>query len=76
MSQNVTAINVFVEIDGKQYLTPVKAEMASIFIGMLSAYQGRESEVQLYSLPPAVTGKLLETRAAIKTHLERPKEQV
>ena len=36
---NVTAINVFIEIDGKQYIAPVTAESAELFIGMLPAFQ-------------------------------------
>lgn len=53
MSQlNITAISVFIEIDGRLCLAPIAPDSAQIFVNMLSAYQSNpEKGVTLYPVP-------------------------
>ena len=76
---NVTAINVFIEIDGKQYIAPVTAESAELFIGMLPAFQsGKQSSTQLVPLHDDIAKHLLAMRRALLDrfqHLEAEKRK-
>lgn len=74
--QNITAINVFIEIDGQQCIALIKPEMAHIFMGMLSSFQGSEDPkagANLSKLPPAAAEHLLATRRAIWEHVQKEK---
>lgn len=65
---NITAINVFIEVDGKQCIALIDPQMANIFIGMLPSFQGiaeLSKGAKLTLLPQSVIDPLLETRAAI-----------
>lgn len=66
----ITAINVFIEVDGKQCAAFISAEMADVFVRMLPAMQaGQPQQAMLHTLPPSVIAPLLETRLAMGEHL-------
>lgn len=72
--QNITAINVFIEIDGQQCIAPIKPESANIFMHMLPSFQGNEDPkagANLSKLPPAAVDHLLATRRAIWEHANK-----
>lgn len=72
----ITAINVFVEVDGQQCLAILDHRMTDLFIGMLGAYQtGQPKEARLSKLPDSATEHLLATRRAILKHIARAKAQ-
>lgn len=72
----VTAINVFVEVDGKQYIAVIDAAMAPMFIGMLGAFQkGQQSAASLIPLHDDVAEHLLNTRRALQARIEAQKVQ-
>lgn len=63
---NITAINVFVEIDGKQCIAIIDPQMAQMFMGMLGAYQsGQPDGAQLSILPSEVSRHVIAARQAI-----------
>lgn len=65
---NITAINVFIEVDGKQCIALIDPEMSSIFMGMLPSFQNitdLDKGAKLSLLPQSVIEPLLETRRAI-----------
>lgn len=71
---NITAINVFIEVDGKQCIAVIDHQMKDIFLGMLPAYQGRpgpNASINLATLPPAASEHLIECRRAILEHIKR-----
>ena len=48
----ITAISVFVEIDGRLCLAPIAPESAQMFVSMLSAYQSNPDKgATLYPVP-------------------------
>lgn len=53
MSQpNITAISIFIEVDGRLCLAPIAPESAQIFVGMLSSYQSNPDKgTTLYPIP-------------------------
>lgn len=62
----VTAINVFVEMDGKQHIAILNPQMAQMFLGMLGAYQsGQPDGARLTVLPEDVSQHLLAARQAL-----------
>lgn len=64
----ITAINVFIEIDGKQCIALIDPEMVGMFMGMLPSFQGftdMSKGAKLTLLPPSAVEPLLETRRAI-----------
>ncbi|MCO5339274.1 hypothetical protein [Delftia tsuruhatensis] len=66
----ITAINVFIEMDGKQCIAFINPEMAEVFVGMLPAMQtGQPKHAVLRPLPPSVAEPLQQTRAALYEHL-------
>lgn len=72
----ITAINVFVEVDGQQCLAVIDHRMADLFMGMLGAYQaGQPNGARLSKLPDSATEHLLATRRAILEHIERQRAQ-
>lgn len=67
----VTAINVFVEVDGQQCLAIIDPAMASSFMHMLPAFQkGQPDDARLSALPDEVAEHLIKLR---RTLLERIK---
>lgn len=63
---SITAINVFIEMDGKQYIAPIDQEMAGIFMGMLGAYQiDQPSGARLVVLHEDIASHLLQLRRAL-----------
>lgn len=65
---NITAINVFIEVDGKQCIALIDPQMTGIFMGMLPSFQNipeLDKGPKLSLLPPSVVEPLLETRRAI-----------
>ena len=49
---NITAISVFVELDGRLCLAPIAPDSAQLFVSMLSVYQGDPDKgVTLYPVP-------------------------
>lgn len=71
---NITAINVFIEVDGKQCIAFINPEMAEVFVGMLPAMQtGQPKHAVLRPLPPSVAAPLEQVRAALYDHLMKPK---
>ena len=49
---NITAISIFVEVDGRLCLAPITPESAEIFVSMLSAYQDKPDQgTTLYPVP-------------------------
>lgn len=72
----VTAINIFVEVNGKQCIAIIDPAMANMFMGMLGAYQrGQPDVARLSTLPDSVTKHLIATRKAILDHVERAQAQ-
>lgn len=72
----ITAINVFVEVDGKQCIALIDPVMSDLFMGMLGAYQrGQPNGARLSTLPDSATKHLIATRKAIIDHVERAKAQ-
>lgn len=68
---NVTAINVFIEVDGKQCIAPIYEPMAPMFIGMLGAYQhDQPKDARLIKLPDDVAEHLLNARRALQAHFD------
>jgi len=66
LPEGITAINVFVEIGGKQCIAIIDPQMAPMFMGMLGAYQsGQPDAARLSVLPNDVSGHLLAARQAI-----------
>ncbi len=66
LPEGITAINVFVEIGGKQCIAIIDPQMAPMFMGMLGAYQsGQPDAARLSVLPDEVSGHLLAARQAI-----------
>lgn len=66
----ITAINVFIEVDGKQCAAFISEEMADVFVRMLPAMQaGQQQQAMLHTLPPSVIAPLLQTRWAMGEHL-------
>ncbi|TDF24604.1 hypothetical protein EZI45_20940 [Delftia tsuruhatensis] len=71
---NITAINVFIEVDGKQTMAFIGKEQAELFVRMLPSFQdGQPDAPELYTLPASVAAPLEKTRAALYDHLMRPK---
>lgn len=71
----ITAINVFIEANGKQYIAIIDPPMADMFVAMLGAYQkGEQSGTTLTTLPDSVTEHLLKTRQAIQNYIEQARE--
>ena len=67
----ITAINVFVEVDGKQHIAFIDGEAASLFIGMLGAFQsGQPKNAKLVPLHDDVAKHLIETRRALLKRIE------
>lgn len=76
LARNVTAINVFIEIDGKHCIALIDPGKAEIFLGMLPAFQhGEKQSAELVTLPDTVTEHLLNTRRAILEHVQRTQRQ-
>lgn len=70
------AINVFVEVDGKQCIAMIDPAMASAFMHMLPAFQkGQPEGIRLVALPDEVTEHLLELRRTFLAHIEAAKAQ-
>lgn len=70
----ITAINIFVEVDGKQCIALIDPAMANMFMGMLGAYQrDQPRQANLSVLPDSVTKHLIATRQAILDHVENAK---
>jgi hypothetical protein len=66
LPEGITAINVFVEIGGKQCIAIIDPQMAPMFVGMLGAYQsGQPDAARLSVLPDDVSEHLLAARQAI-----------
>jgi hypothetical protein len=71
----ITAINVFIEANGKQHIAIIDPTMADMFVAMLGAYQkGQQAETALITLPDSVTEHLLKTRQAIQNYIEQARE--
>lgn len=70
----ITAINVFIEVDGKQHIALIDPQMSSMFIGMLGAFQkGQCDRVTLIPLHDDVAEHLLNTRRALLARIEAQK---
>ncbi|MCG3785703.1 hypothetical protein [Delftia acidovorans] len=66
----ITAINVFIEVDGKQCAAFISEEMADVFVRMLPAMQaGQPQQAMLHTLPDSVVKPLQQTRMAMWEHL-------
>lgn len=67
----ITAINVFVEVDGNQHIAFIDGESASLFIGMLGAFQrGQPKNATLVPLHDDVSQHLIATRRALLKQIE------
>lgn len=70
----ITAINVFVEVDGKQHIAIIDADMAPMFMGMLGAFQkGQQDGATLIRLHDDVAEHLLNLRRALLARIEAQK---
>lgn len=70
----ITAINVFVEVDGKQHIAIIDADMAPMFMGMLGAFQkGQQDCATLIPLHDDVAEHLLNLRRALLARIEAQK---
>ena len=67
----ITAINVLVEVDGKQHIAPIRAEAADLFMGMLGAFQKEGAAgATLVPLHDDVAKHLIATRRALLKRIE------
>lgn len=67
----VTAINVLIEYQGKQHIAFIDPVMKDLFIGMLGTYQsGQPKNARLYPLPPRAAKNLINMRHALLDHFE------
>ena len=70
----ITAISVFVEVDGLLCVAPVRPELSALFVGMLSAYQsGDEKETRLFPVPDDVRQHVFDAGSALQEHLNNLK---
>ena len=54
-ASHVTAISVYLMVDGKLCLAPISPESIHMFVGMLPAFQhGQPKTAKLIAMPPAV----------------------
>ncbi|MDH1335849.1 hypothetical protein N5D77_18150 [Comamonas thiooxydans] len=71
----ITAINVFIEVDGKQHIAPIRADAADLFMGMLGAFQKDEKHrATLIPLHDDVSEHLIATRRALLKRIEAQRE--
>lgn len=71
----VTAINVFVEVDGKQHIAVIDSDMASMFMAMLGTFQkGQQAGATLIPLHDDVAEHLLNLRRALLARIEAQKK--
>lgn len=76
MSQlGITAVNVFIEINGRQCIAPIKAESVDMFVGMLAAFQGESSSSELMTLPDSVSRHLIELRKAMFDYINQSRKK-
>ena len=67
----ITAINVFVEVDGKQHIAFIDGDSAELFIGMLGAFQrGQPRNATLVPLHEDVSNQLIATRRELLKQIE------
>ena len=72
----ITAINLFIEVDGKQYIAPIRADAADLFMGMLGAFQKDATKgATLIPLHDDVSEHLIATRRALLKRIEAQKGQ-
>ena len=72
----ITAINVFIEVDGKQHIAPIRAEAADLFIGMLGAFQKDATKgATLIPLHDDVSKHLIATRRALLKRINAQRAQ-
>ena len=70
----VTAINVFIEVDGKQCIAFIDADKAELFMGLLGAFQKDvPKRAVLTPLSPKTTQHLIETRMALLESIKEAK---
>lgn len=63
---NITAINVFIEVDGEQCMAVIDGTRVEMFMGMLPAFQSKgAARAELVRLPAEVADRLIETRCAL-----------
>lgn len=68
---SITAINVFIEMDGKQFIAPVQEGAADLFLGMLATCQsGNSSSTRLVPLHDDIAKHLLAARRAIVDRIQ------
>lgn len=54
-ASHVTAISVYLVVDGKLCMAPISPESATMFVGMLPAFQqGQPAAARLIGMPPSV----------------------
>ena len=69
---HITAINVFIEADGKQHIALIDPEMSDMFVGMLGAFQkGQRDGVTLVPLQDDAAEHLLNVRRALWRELTK-----
>lgn len=69
---NITKISVYIEADGKVCLAPISAELAPLFLGMLSAFQeGQPKGATLLVMPGEVAAHVHAAQRALGKELER-----
>lgn len=67
----ITAINLFIEVDGEKYIAPIRAEAVDLFIGMLPAFQGEGAKsASLVALPDEVSRHLIAARRELLARFE------
>lgn len=73
--ENITAISLFIEVDGRQYLAALDPDKKDLFMGMLPAFQSGDSKVaRICPLPEQAVPHLLELRQSLFDHLFSRKE--
>jgi len=71
---NVTAINVFIQVDGRETMAIIGAEQGELFVRALGAFQAAPTnDVTLYNLPPEVEKHVQNARLALFEHWNRIK---
>ena len=72
---DITAINVFIEVDGLQCIALIDPEKKDLFMGMLAAFQrGESSTASLSPLPETAASHLIELRRALLDYLRDKKK--
>lgn len=68
---NIEALAVYVRVDGETFLAPISPERASMFLGMISAFQsGSPEKTNLIRMPGSVAELVDAAGAELGKHID------